>query len=133
MKRCENWPSILSGFLKAREGAPFVWGENDCCLFAADAILAITGEDVAADVRGVYTTEAEAEALVEGAGGLAALAARAGERCLPSEARRGDVVLTDQNCLGIVDDSGRRVAVYVEGRGLSRLPASCIRSAWRVG
>jgi len=133
MRRIENWPFALSRFLTERQAVPFVWGASDCCLFAADAVVAITGEDFAAGYRGTYATEEEAQALLEAAGGVAALAGAVGPRCLPTEARRGDVVLTEGGALGVVDDSGRRVALYVAGRGLSRLPADCIRMAWRVG
>jgi len=41
------------------------WGTNDCALFAANAILAITGTDIASDFRGKYSDEAGAFALIK--------------------------------------------------------------------
>ena len=36
---------------------PFARGTNDCCMFAADAVLAMTGRDLAADWRGTYSDD----------------------------------------------------------------------------
>jgi len=49
-----NWPTLLHKFLAERMNTPFVWGKHDCCLFACDAVLAMTGEDLAGDFRGKY-------------------------------------------------------------------------------
>lgn len=35
----------------ARRSVPFAWGSNDCRLFAADAVQAMTGVDHAAELR----------------------------------------------------------------------------------
>jgi hypothetical protein len=35
-----------------RRHLEFRWGERDCCLWAADAVRAMTGRDFAADLRG---------------------------------------------------------------------------------
>ena len=37
----------LEQFLLARRSVPFKWGANDCALFVADAIEAMTGVDFA--------------------------------------------------------------------------------------
>lgn len=69
---------------------PFKWASNDCALFAADAVNAITGDDPAAEYRG-YSDEREALRIIKEAGGLRALVD------LPEKpigfAQRGDVVL----------------------------------------
>ncbi|MGF7180380.1 DUF6950 family protein [Tunturiibacter psychrotolerans] len=44
-------------FLLESAGEPFKWGSNDCCLYAANAILACTGVDIASDFRGIYKSE----------------------------------------------------------------------------
>jgi len=51
----------LADYLKGASGRPFVWGECDCCLFAADWIKARTGIDPAAALRGAYASEFEAK------------------------------------------------------------------------
>jgi len=61
----------LADFLKGASGRPFVWGECDCCLFAADWVLARTGQDPAAGWRGRYDTKARASQIAHRAGGLA--------------------------------------------------------------
>lgn len=56
MRRSHDWPSGLALFLLNNRKTPFEWGKNDCCLFAADAIVAMGGKDVAKEVRGKYKT-----------------------------------------------------------------------------
>lgn len=55
--RLNNWPQKLNEFIEARRATPFEWGKNDCSLFVADAIMAMTGIDVAKELRGKYSTE----------------------------------------------------------------------------
>lgn len=52
--RLLDWHQFLTDLINERRTQPFIWGTNDCSLWAADAILSITGEDFAADVRGTY-------------------------------------------------------------------------------
>ncbi len=75
---------------------PFAWGVNDCCLFAADWVLAATGRDLAAEYRGQYATALGALRFVESAGGVEGLVQRAGGRRIDAKlARRGDVIARD--------------------------------------
>lgn len=131
MVRHEDWPLRLSTYLRQRKATPFAWGENDCVLFAADAVLAMTGVDVCAEYRG-YASEAEAEALMGGKSLKDLVSEKLG---MPFgnylSARRGDVVLTEFNALGVVDDSGQKVAV-VTPEGLRRAPLTCALYVWRV-
>src|SRR5258708_4686376 len=64
MKRLEDWVVRLEAFIKERTAQPFKWGSQDCCLFAADAIEAITGVDLAADFRGKYSGAETAKAVL---------------------------------------------------------------------
>jgi hypothetical protein len=56
----------------------------------------------------------------------------------PLMAQRGDVVLIESapgergDALGIVDMTGRHVAVVAPGSGYVHLPAAGIKRAWRV-
>ena len=56
MNRTPDWERDLNDFISKSRQEPFKWGQNDCCLFAANAVLAVTGYDLAEDFRGKYTT-----------------------------------------------------------------------------
>ena len=58
--RIQNWESTLEAFIQSRLGTPFIWGENDCCLFACDAVALITGIDPAKTWRGKYNNRESA-------------------------------------------------------------------------
>lgn len=51
-----GWPGVLARLVAAQRAEPFVWGRSDCS-FAFDAVVALTGWDPIADVRG-YRSEA---------------------------------------------------------------------------
>ena len=92
--RIHEWQIALEALLKTRWSAPFTWGQQDCCLFAADCVLAVTGSDPAEDVRGAYSTEAGAARLLRQHGGAAKLAEeRLGEEIAPLFMQVGDVAL----------------------------------------
>jgi hypothetical protein len=62
--RIENWESALYEFVESRRNMPFEWGKNDCALFAADAVLAMSGRDFATEYRGKYDTETKAKKIL---------------------------------------------------------------------
>lgn len=73
---------------------PFKWGENDCCLMAANYHLATTGVDCAFDFRGKYSTAIQAYRLLSKAGGMEAILFRYGFTPIANGyARTGDVAL----------------------------------------
>jgi cell wall-associated NlpC family hydrolase len=144
MRRKHSWPEDLHAFIEARKSEPFAWGKNDCCIFAADAILAMTGIDVAADYRGKsYSDEAGAFAELHQVTGGATVedaavyaAGKYGLKSLPSPlfAQRGDLVLFNGDAglaLGIVHLNGRH-ALVVSTKGLARVPVKNCLKAWRV-
>jgi hypothetical protein len=140
----------LTEFLIARASQPFAWGSNDCCLFPADAIQALTGVDLAADFRGKYSTEVEAFALIRSVTGstapsetaVADVAAwcaaqhRLMEWPQPLFAQRGDLVVIEnggRQIAGIVHLTGRHVVSMAES-GLVKLliTPTLIKRAWHV-
>lgn len=129
--RKENWAMLLSDYLKSRKAMPFIWGENDCLMFAAKAVEAITGESLYAGYP-VYATEAEAVSILENHGGVVGIISKSlgggGRNVLT--AKRGDVAIVKmpEITAGIVDDSGRSVALIAK-EGLIRVPLS---KAWRI-
>jgi hypothetical protein len=72
MKRCHDWPEKLAAFIESRRHKPFAWGSNDCCMFPADGVAAITEPaiDLAAAWRGKYGDDFGAVRLIAEAGGL---------------------------------------------------------------
>lgn len=100
MLRCEPLPDAAQRFqalVAERLVQAFRWGLNDCFLFAADAVHAVTGRDRAADLRGAYGGPREAARLLERLGGLQALAAdRFGVPIDPAYAVDGDIGLCPQ-------------------------------------
>lgn len=141
LERFADWPQRLAQFFLERRAQPFRWGKNDCGLFAADAVLAITGVDLAADLRQTYRTEHESKWIV--GDGLEELAVRiAAAHDIPQEtnwrlARRGDVVLGELALgptLGVVGLDGMTVC-FPGAEGLRSLPLAGLRVkyVWRIG
>lgn len=127
-----DWQKRLVTVIKAAEKRPFSWGQHDCCLFAADCVEAMCGEDFAAEFRGKYDSETGAKkALLRGGGSLERVLARFLDEVSPSLIQRGDVA--------VVENAGRRCAgvfyggsVWVPGdNGLVSLRGNLL-SAWRV-
>lgn len=52
--RVSDWYSRLFNLIVEKEQQPFKFGENDCTLFGADVVFALTGVDLAAEYRGKY-------------------------------------------------------------------------------
>jgi hypothetical protein len=144
MTRTQQWDTReFHQFLLATAKLPFFWGENDCCLFAANAIQSFTDVDLASDFRGKYTDEASAFALIASvtggntAGDAAAwCAAKYGlTPCTtPLMARRGDLVViqdSTREIAGVVHLNGRQV-VSVGEDGLKVMPITAVKRAWHV-
>lgn len=126
----------LASFLFDNRSRPFVWGNWDCCLFAADAVLALTGVDHAATFRGRYRTERGARLALRKQGLNSVndvLVFLLGEPQPIARLQRGDVVLLDL-------DSGETAGVLWAGQafaagenGLQAFPLSQCRHGWRIG
>lgn len=137
-RRIENWPKILSAMLKDRANMPWEWGRNDCLMFPADIVNALTGFDPAARWRGKYSNQIEAMNILAGYGGIReliddALGFKGSESIL--QAARGDavVMLTPEGEMaGVVDDTGERIAVPITDKGtLVRFPLYRAVMIWK--
>lgn len=131
--RLPDWQTRLGALVSQRLPQPFAWGSNDCILFAADAVLACTGVDLAADMRGRYATEADALALLAQHGGPVALAVARLGRVVPVDlAQPGDI--------GVASIAHQhRLAVCGGGHflapgpaGLVSIPHAQVLRAWRI-
>lgn len=151
LQRKEHWATRdLHEFLVSRAHAPFVWGANDCCLFPADAVQAMTGVDLADDFRGKYSDEDSAFALIEAVTGSTApretaiadaaawCAAKHGlkEWPMPLYAKRGDlVVIEDSGRLisGVIHLTGRHVVSMGQSGIVKRaITSASIKRAWHI-
>jgi hypothetical protein len=95
LQRTEDWEQKLFAFTASMLPMPFEWGSNDCMMFAAGCVYACTGQDLAAEYRGTYDTEAGALRVIVAAGvkDLGDFVARLLPEIDPAEAQRGDVIL----------------------------------------
>jgi hypothetical protein len=142
LTRYPDWQAKLSDFLIANAKRAFRYGEFDCCLFVADAVLVMTGVDLAREFRGLYASRAEARArmaLFCGEPSVERVAAKVAlahglERVSPREAARGDMVLVQRRrdfSLGLMNLNGQDVVIPF-ARGLMRIEAKHARSAWKI-
>jgi hypothetical protein len=134
MTRLKDWPSRLAALVAAARARPFEWGTHDCCLWAADAVQALTGRDPAAKWRGTYSTEVGAFRVVLALGGLPVIAALGGTEIPTALAITGDVGLVRWPdgvvSLGVSGGAGRWLVVG--DNGLETL-MDCASRAWGVG
>lgn len=135
MTRLADWPTRLYNLIEDRKNTPFAWGTNDCMMFAADAVNAITGRDYAADIRGTYTTEAEAKAILAAmtdAGDTLGVIDDLCKRVPVLSARRGDLVAIDAEegkAIGVCAGGG---CYFIGPDGLFTVPLRSCLVAWRV-
>jgi hypothetical protein len=147
-RRHQEWPVLLHDFIEQNRACAFTWGEHDCCLFTCNAILQITGVEIAADFRGKYSSALGAVRILAKSGGVEGIAAsvcaanefpevginfaQRGDAILVDVNSRGEVVpatLADQNVLGIC--MGATVAIPGH-LGLEFIPLWKCRRAWRI-
>lgn len=129
--RLADWPVRLAACIEAARFVPFAWGVHDCCTFADDAVIAVTGQSRMAGLRGKYSTARGAAGVMRRHGGLDGAVTRMLGDPVP-RARRGDVVLFE-SLLGPA--LGVCVGPQIAARGpdgLVLLDMSAAQMAWRV-
>jgi hypothetical protein len=136
-KRLSNWPRLLADFIESRRNVPFAWGTNDCCTFAADALMAIHGDDPMKHLRGTYADAPGAFEIIGTADDLPNVAGEILADCgfrevEPAFAGRGDpvCVMLERPTCGV--HLGNLIAAPGE-QGLVFLPPREIVKAWRAG
>jgi len=95
MIRQETWLADLMQEIESVRDNPFVWGEHDCCLFAARCVEVMTGENPMPEFIGKYKSQAQAfRALKEIGEGtlLKTLKKKFGKPIHPAHAKRGDIM-----------------------------------------
>lgn len=129
-----DWQLEFAKCVAENQSKPFVWGEHDCVLWAANAVLAITGFDAAEGFRDTYSGALGAAKLLKDFGGMEALVTTKLERepTHPAFANVGDVlmVLQDGNPMLAVCNGETMLAPGLEG--LVALPTLSAVKAWKV-
>lgn len=130
LKRIRNWRQALSEIIEARRRVPFS-DENNCAMFLADCVLAMTGVDLAADYRGKFSTVEEGMVLMrrDGFTDMGAFLAKTLEERHPAFAAVGDITLIDEWTGGVI--VGDRITVMMP-EGLGTLPRDFGKRAFRV-
>lgn len=137
MQRKTNWHLDLEAAILAAATTTYTPKEFSCSLFAADCILAMTGEDVMASFRDIDAPELVAQLCADYEANVRAQAEGYGmEEVAPGLAQRGDLVGWDSPqgfTVGIVAMDGRSFHVPDQLEGmLRRFPLRLAKTAWRV-
>jgi len=129
--RISTWEETLSDYIATKRHEPFEYGVNDCCLFAAGAVEAITGEDPMSEFRGKYDSLKTSLIAIKdiGAGTLEATMDSKFPEVQIGHAQRGDLAFHDGS-VGVVMGS---FAYFVSDDGLERINRSLWDKCWGVG
>ena len=129
--RISTWEEALSEYIIAKRHEPFEYGVNDCCLFAAGAVEAITGEDPMPEFRGKYDSLKTSLQVIKdiGAGTLEATMDGKFSEVEIGQAQRGDLAFFDGS-VGVVMGG---FAYFVSDDGLERINRSLWDKCWSVG
>lgn len=133
LARFPDWRPRLHALLEARRALGFSWEDGrDCCLWAADAILAMTGKDVAAELRGYRSRFGATRRLVE-LGHRSVRSLVAAKFTPIARPRLGDLVLVPGAPLDtLLIAAGRGAAWGQYETGLIREPIPARAEFWAV-
>ncbi len=129
--RISTWEDALANYIATKRHEPFEYGFNDCCLFAAGAVEAITGEDPMPEFRGMYDSLKTSLIAIRdiGAGTLEATMDSKFPGVEIGQAQRGDLAFLDGS-VGVVMGG---FAYFVSDDGLERINRSLWDKCWSVG
>lgn len=133
MRRRQDWASQMARVVLAHRRVPHVWGQTDCCRFAARVVDAMTGSGLELQLRELYDDEASAQALIRFHGSLErAVTALLRQDPLGVRARRGDLVLIEGgDAVGICD--GQYVLAMGPDGIRDQVPRTEILRVWPIG
>ncbi len=133
MTRLPTWQTRFALLCIERRARAFEWGAHDCCLWAADAVHAVTGKDFAEGLRGTYATAAEAAKMLKQVGGVRGVATAAlGEPINPTLAAVGDIVLLTEEGRDLLAVCNGLEALCAGPTGLVPVSTRQAHAAWRV-
>lgn len=128
--RILNWEDALVNYIASKRHEPFEYGVNDCCLFAAGAVLEMTGEDPMVEFRGHYDSlKGSIRALKDiGAGTLEATMDGKFPEVSIGYTQRGDLAFFNES-VGVVMGS---FAYFVSDDGLEKVSRELWVKCWSV-
>lgn len=129
MTRLANWEARLSATIMEWRERPFRW-DRDCARRNAAFVIAQTGKDPLSGLRGQYRTKRQALQLLAAKPMTEFLDERF-PRVPAALARRGDIALVQENCLGLV--IGGEAMFCFEDSGTVMVPRSEWEGVWGVG
>lgn len=132
MSRRDDWVERMWLAIEDHSDAEFLWGVNDCCLFVARVVDAMTDSGFELELASQYSDEESALSYIASHGSLEAAVTYHLGATAEGRAIRGDVVLCANEgtpCLGIC--VGGTVAC-VGQTGLRFLPRSEIIARWAI-
>lgn len=134
LHRLTDWRPRLTAYLAEIAPAEFRYGCQDCALFAAGAVRAMTGHDPAAGFRGSYTDLETGLERLRRAGfrDHVAIVGTLFARCPPALAQVGDIACIktpEGRALGIF--VGETIACLNEA-GLAHVQRTAADAAWTV-
>jgi hypothetical protein len=129
--RISCWEDALSDYMDMKRHEPFEYGVNDCCMFAAGAVEAITGEDPIPEFRGKYDSLKTSLQVIKdiGAGTLEATMDGKFPEVEIGHAQRGDLAFFDGS-VGVVMGG---FAYFVSDDGVERINRSLWDKCWGIG
>lgn len=129
--RIPAWEDALVNYIAIKRHEPFEYGVNDCCLFAAGAVIEVTGEDPMPEFRGKYDSLKGSLKVIKeiGAGTLEATLDGKFPEVGIGHAQRGDLAFFDGS-VGVVMGG---FAYFASDDGLERVPRALWDKCWSVG
>lgn len=144
--RNKDWESALFAEIARHRGLLFAWGTSDCLMFPADCVLAMTGRDVFADIRGGYLNQRGAAKLLAAhdCRDVGDAFAQRLDEIHPSRMGRGDLgVVCAERSPGADNEIpiavsgviciGAQVIGKPPGQGMVHLPRHKVLRAFKVG
>jgi hypothetical protein len=129
--RVPAWEDALANYIAIKRHEPFEYGVNDCCLFAAGAVIEVTGQDPMPEFRGKYDSLKGSLTVIKeiGAGTLEATLNGKFPEVAIGHAQRGDLAFFDGS-VGVVMGG---FAYFASDDGLERVPRAMWDKCWSVG
>lgn len=93
--RRDDWVEQLWTAIENDAQTPFVWGQHDCCLFAAKVVDAMTDGSFVSQLQAAYQDEAGALQFIADQGGLESAVSGFLGAAKTGRPQRGDVVMYD--------------------------------------
>ena len=133
LTRLPDWQTRFALLCLERRNRAFSWGEHDCCLWASDAVRALTGLDFAAYQRGRYCSAASGARVLKTMGGVRGIATAAlGDSVAPAFATVGDIVLMEQDGRELLAVCNGLEALCAGYSGLAPAGMEQALAAWKV-